>query len=150
MTLDNTLKILLAGASLCLGSYLTALRSKVTSSKIKNKLHYSFYVITGLFFISAVISIFYYWADLFFEKGILKPNYFALLIILACITATILLFFFTKRNLVGKYQYKTSELNPIVENPRKLTPLRHGKLTPVGHIKLTPCRQHKLTPCKVS
>ena len=36
-----------------------------------------------------------------------------------------------------------------VENPRKLTPSRHGKLTPVRHIKLTPCRQHKLTPCKV-
>ena len=52
MTLDNILKILLAGASLCLGSYLTALRAKITSSKIKNKLHYAFYAVTGLFFAS--------------------------------------------------------------------------------------------------
>lgn len=114
MTLDNALKLLLAGASLCLGSYLTALRAKIISSKIKNKLHYAFFTVTGLFFASAIISIFYYWNDLFFENGAVKPNYFGLITIGGCIAATIILFLFTRKNLIGKYQYKTSELDPIV------------------------------------
>ena len=41
MALDNIIKILLSGASLCLGSYLTALRSKIATQKIKNNLHYA-------------------------------------------------------------------------------------------------------------
>lgn len=114
MILDNTLKILLAGASLCLGSYLTALRAKITSNKIKNKLHYAFYIVIGLFFASAIISTFYYWNDLFFEKDTFKPNYFALITIAVCIAATVVLFLFTRKNLIGKHQYKTSELDPVV------------------------------------
>lgn len=114
MTLDNALKLLLAGASLCLGSYLTALRAKITSNKVKSKLHYAFYAVTGIFFVSAITSIFYYWNDLFFKDKIIKPNYFGLITIVCCIVATIILFLFTKKNLIGKYQYKTSELDPIV------------------------------------
>jgi hypothetical protein len=116
MTLDNALKLLLAGASLCLGSYLTALRAKITSSKIKNKLHYAFYVVTGLFFTSAIISLFCYWDELIFEKEAVKPNYFGLITICFCIAATIILFLFTRKNLIGKYQYKTSELDPVVNS----------------------------------
>lgn len=115
MNLDDVTKILIAGSSLCLGAYLTAMRAKITSGKIKNKLHYVFYIVTGLFFASAVISLISYWHDLFFKKELLlNPNYFALLVITACIGSSILLFFFTKKNLVGKSQYKTSELDPIV------------------------------------
>ncbi len=114
MTLDNLLKLLLAGASLCLGSYLTALRAKITSKKVKNKLHYVFYAVTGVFFIAAILALYFFWKDLFFENKIFKLNYFALFVIVACIAATILLFRFTMKNLIGKHQYKTSELDPIV------------------------------------
>jgi len=114
MNLDDTIKILLAGSSLCLGAYLTAMRAKITSSKIKNNLHFVFYIVTGLFFILAIISLMFYWNNLFFENNQLKPNYFDLVVISACILSSILLFIFTNKNLVGKYQYKTSELDPIV------------------------------------
>ncbi len=114
MTLDNVLKLLLAGASLCLGSYLTALRAKITSSKRKNKLHYAFYGVTILFFASAIVALFYYWSELFSERETGNPNYFGLTTIGVCIAGTIILFLFTRKNLVGKYQYKTSELDPVV------------------------------------
>lgn len=114
MSLDNVTKILLAGASLCLGAYLTALRAKINSTKLKNKMHYAFYAITVVFFLGALATLFFSWENLFYEKGIFKPNWFAIIVIIMCIVATILLFHFTFKNLAGKYQYKTSELDPIV------------------------------------
>lgn len=114
MTLDNVIKVLLAGTMLCLGSYLTALRSKITTHKVKSNLHIAFYLITGAFFISAIFSFCYYWSEIFYDTGSFKPNVFAIIVILSCLSACTALFIFTKRNLIGKYQYKTLELDPIV------------------------------------
>lgn len=119
MILDDAIKILLAGASLCLGSYLTALRSKITTEKIKNRLHYAFYVVTGVFFFGSILTLAYYWNSLLYavnENGEenIDPNYFALIIICLCITASVFLFLFTRKHLIGKHQYKTPELDPIV------------------------------------
>lgn len=68
MSLDNLSKILLAGASLCLGAYLTALRAKINSEKIKNKLHYVFYAVTIIFFLGALFTLFYYRKDFFLYR----------------------------------------------------------------------------------
>lgn len=115
MILDNSIKILLVGASLCLGSYLTALRSKITNTKVKNNLHYAFYGVSGFFFIASVMALICYWDEIFlFEDKIFKPDWFSILTLLICIAASILLFVFTSKNLVGKSQFKTSELDPIV------------------------------------
>ena len=114
MILDNLLKLLLVGASLCLGSYLTALRAKLTSNKIKNKLHYVFYTITIAFIIISIAAVICYWNELIYENDTFKPNLFAITVILLCITSAILLFLFTNKNLVGTYQYKTTQLDPIV------------------------------------
>lgn len=114
MTLDNWLKILLAGASLCLGAYLAALRTKIGSEKIKNKLHYGFYGICILFFIASVATTIFCWNDIIYEEEKFKPNWFAIIVLLLCAGSTFILFFYTKKNIVGKHQYNLKELDPIV------------------------------------
>lgn len=114
MTLDDITKILIAGTSLCLGAYLTALRAKINSVKTKNRLHYAFYAVTVLFFLAALGTAIFYNRSLFFEKTDFKPNWYAVVVIILCLAATITLFVFTRRNLSGKYQYKSVELDPIV------------------------------------
>lgn len=114
MTLENIIKLLLAGASLCLGSYLTALRSKITTQKVKNGLHFAFYAVTIVFFIVAIYVSYDYWDELLYQGNEISPDYFSIAIILACLISSILLFVFTKNNLVGKNQYRTSELDPVV------------------------------------
>ncbi len=108
MTYDNLLKLLLAGASLCLGAYLAAIRSRISSLKIRNSLHYSFYVVSFLIFTSSLVTIFLQWNKL------IEPDWFGIIVLVAALTSSILLFLFTKRSIVGKHQYKTKELDPIV------------------------------------
>lgn len=114
MTLDNLLKLLLAGASLCLGSYLTALRAKLMSNKRKNNLHIVFYIVTVTLIMISCLTVFNYGHELLFEEENFKPNYFAICIILLCFASAVLLFLFTKKNLIGNFQYKTSQLDPVV------------------------------------
>lgn len=114
MTLENALKLILVGASLCFGAYLTGLRAKITSNKIKNRLHFVFYGLTTLFFVGPILALIVYWDELFYSQSEFKPNFFGLTTIFLCAVASCLLFFFTKKNLVGKYQYRTKELTPIV------------------------------------
>ncbi len=114
MSLDNLSKILLAGASLCLGAYLTALRAKINSEKIKNKLHFVFYSVTAIIFLSSLITLYYYWKDIFYTEKGFNPNWFIIIVIATCVVSSILLFLFTLKNLAGKHQYKTAELDPIV------------------------------------
>ena len=116
MTLDNLLKIFLAGASLCLGAYLAALRSKISSDKLKNRLHYGFYAICIIFFAGAALTIIFCWSNVFYKNGQFQPNLFAIIVLVFCIASTLILFFYTKKNLIGKYQYNLKELDPIVNN----------------------------------
>lgn len=110
MIYDNLLKLILAGASLCLGAYLAALRSKISSLKFRNRLHYGFYIISFVIFTGSLVTIIIYWTEL------IKPDWFAVIVLIAAIISPILLFLFTKKNLVGKHQYKTNELDPIVNS----------------------------------
>ncbi len=85
MSIDNLTKILLAGSSLCLGSYLTALRAKINSTNSKNKLHYVFYAVTILLFSLSLLALLLFWKELLFKKEVFDPDYFAISVIIICI-----------------------------------------------------------------
>ena len=114
MVLDNINKLLLAGASLCLGAYLAALRTKISTTRAKNSLHVAFYIIAGLFFLGALITFLCFWNEIFFKENKINPDWFTIGVLLSCIASTIVLVAFTIRNFSGKFQYKTPELDPIV------------------------------------
>lgn len=110
MNLDESLKILLPAGTLAAGAALTALRSKLATTKQKNALHWTFYVVSGLIFLGTVAAL------LFFFKQIFEPNWFAILVCAISIASSVGLFWSTKRFLLGKNQFKTSELDPVVNN----------------------------------
>ena len=102
MALDNITKILIAGASLCLGAYLTALRAKINSIKVKNRLHWAFYIVSIAVFLTAVATLVFCWNDLTHDPLTQEVNIRVLeiIIIIVCMITSILLFFFTKKNIV--------------------------------------------------
>jgi hypothetical protein len=110
MKLDDLLKVMLAGGSLAAGAALTALRAKLTSTKHKNWLHWIFYSVSGLIILATLGMLSVYW------KEIEKPpfNYFAIVVAGIAIISSISLIVITKKLLVGKHHYKTSELDPVV------------------------------------
>lgn len=116
MTLDDFTKILLSGVSLMLGALLTAVRRKLVAAKKKNKLHLIFYIVAGTIILTAIIVAFKFWQQLFPPAASGQPYWFGIVVIVASIVASIALIWFTKINLVGKYQYKTKELDPVVNN----------------------------------
>jgi len=118
MSLDTLTKILIAGASLCLGAYLTALRAKINSTKVKNRLHWAFYGVCIIVFLTALATLVFCWTDLTSDPETQKIRilWLEIAIIIICMISSFLLFLFTKRNLVGKHHYTIAELNPIVNN----------------------------------
>ena len=106
--LDNLLKILLAGGSLTAGAFLTALRAKLANTKKKNWLHVSFYIISLVLLIAAIITAIIIWSE------IKKPNWFAITVLVIAIISSILLIWVTRKFLAGKHQYTVTELNPVV------------------------------------
>lgn len=107
-SLENLLKILLAGGSLTAGAFLTALRAKLTNTKQKNWLHVSFYIVSVIVIAGAVITFFLFWKD------IAKPNWFAIIVIFIAITSSLALVWVTFKFLAGKHQYTSKELDPVV------------------------------------
>lgn len=130
MSLDTLIKILIAGASLCLGAYLTALRAKINSTKVKNKLHWAFYIVCVIVFLVALGTLIVCWNELTydFETRKIKIRWLEFAIIIICMISSFLLFLFTKRNLVGKHHYTIAELNPIVNNFTKNADKKNIKL----------------------
>jgi len=130
MSVDNITKILIAGASLCLGAYLTALRAKINSIKVKNTLHWAFYIVSMTVFLTALATLVFCWKDLTLDHETEKVNirFLEFIIIIVCMISSILLFLFTKKNLVGKHQYSIAKLNPIVNSFTKNADKKNIKL----------------------
>ncbi len=118
MTLDSVTKILIAGASLCLGAYLTALRAKINSIKVKNTLHWAFYIVCIIVFLAALATLVFCWNDLTHDSVTQEVDirFLEIIIIIVCMTSSVFLFLFTKKNLVGIHQYTIAKLNPIVNS----------------------------------
>ncbi|CAN5526045.1 hypothetical protein BH10BAC5_BH10BAC5_04580 [soil metagenome] len=114
MEYDNLIKLLLVGFSLCLGSYLTALRNKISSIQIRNKMHFVFYILCVVIFVNASIAIIFYFKNVFYTGDKFQPDWFAVVVILFCFVSSVLLFNFTRKYLVGTHQYKSKDLDPIV------------------------------------
>ncbi|MCB0518180.1 MAG: hypothetical protein H6577_06410 [Lewinellaceae bacterium] len=117
MELDDVLKLLLAGASLTAGAFFTALRAKITSTKYKNWLHASFYGISVIIIIGAVIVTYCFWNEIFAKNETIpdsKNNLYATFVIALSLLSSIGLIWVTFKFLVGKYQYTVDKLNPIV------------------------------------
>jgi hypothetical protein len=110
MSLDNLLKILLAGGSLTGGAFLTALRAKLANTKKKNWLHLSFYVISCVVLLGALLTTIFEWNE------IIKPDWYAIIVILIAIVFAILLIRVTNKFLTGKYQFTVAELDPVVND----------------------------------
>ncbi|TDH18249.1 hypothetical protein EXU57_24025 [Segetibacter sp. 3557_3] len=107
-SLDNLLKILLAGGSLTAGAFLTALRAKLANTKKKNWLHISFYILATVIIIASIITGFV------FRSEIAKPNWYAIAVLTIAIISSVLLLWVTRKFLAGKHQYTIEELNPVV------------------------------------
>jgi hypothetical protein len=101
----------MAGGSIGLGAVYGGLRSKIFASKTRSRLHYPYYVLSvGLFLVAGYAAIKY-------KKELFSSNdKFAIFIWSGAILVAIGLFFVTKMYLVLKDIYKTSELDPIVNN----------------------------------
>lgn len=108
MALENLLKILLAGGSLTAGAFLTALRAKLANTKQKNWLHIVFYVVSGIVVLGVILTLLVFWKD------ILKPDWFAVIVLAIGLIFSVALIWVTNRFLTGKYQYTTDELDPVV------------------------------------
>src|SRR5687767_11874368 len=108
MTLDDWMKILLAGGSLTAGAFLTALRAKLANTRKKNWLHIIFYVVAATVIAGALIFIVAYWSE------IIKPNGFAITVSIIALGSGFALIWVTYRFLTGKYQFTTAQLDPVV------------------------------------
>lgn len=95
-----------------LGAFLTAVRARLTSIKYKNRLHLVFYILSGIVALSVIVGSISFYDMIFFQKN--GKNWTAIIILILAFISSFLLIYFTRRYLVGKYQYKTSELDPIV------------------------------------
>jgi hypothetical protein len=111
MTLENYTRIILSGLSILIGTILGILRSKIFSSKNKNRLYYYFYSLCILILIVISFCLIQTWHKLFYP-----PNWFSIIIIAVAIGFIILLFFITKKFLIIKDIFHTSELDPIVNS----------------------------------
>lgn len=107
-TLENLLKVLLAGGSLTAGAFLTALRAKLANTRQKNWLHISFYVVAAVVIAGTVYT------GISFRSEILKPNWFAIIVLVVALVFSCALIWVTYKFLTGKYQYSVTELNPVV------------------------------------
>jgi hypothetical protein len=110
MIFDDVIKILLFGGSITLGAFLAAVRSKLSSSNEKNKLHYVFYVIAGMVVVGAIIATLIYWTELN------EPNWLGIIVIVLSVISSGALVWFTAKYIFGKDHYKTEELDPIVNS----------------------------------
>jgi len=108
MDFNHITTILLSGASISLGAFFGALRSKIFASRNKTKLHYSFYGFSILLFVTSIIFLCKYWNDFF------SPNWFGIIVLFIAILSSLALFFLTKKFLVIKDTFHTSELDPII------------------------------------
>lgn len=116
MELSHVITILLAGASVCLGAIFGSLRSKIFSSKSKNRLHYYFYGLSLLVMVLTVAALIIYWKDL------VEPNWFFVVVAAIAVTSSALMLFITWKYLtvedtpVVKEVFSTDELNSIVND----------------------------------
>ena len=108
MNIDDVIKILLVCGSLTAGAVLTAIRNKLGSLNEKNRLHFVFYIYGSLVIILCILT------SIFYRKQLLAPNWLGIIAIGISIISSIALISFTKKYLVGKHDYKTVELNPII------------------------------------
>lgn len=105
MDFENFIKLILAGGSLTLGAFLTAVRSQLNSSKKRSSLHIIFYIVSGIVISSTLICVYKNWNDL---------NTFGIIVLILADLSSIALIWFTKKYLAGKNHYTTKSLNPIV------------------------------------
>jgi hypothetical protein len=111
MILENLTRIFLAASSILIGAILGILRSKIFASKSSNTLYYIFYWFAGIIFVCSIASLFLFSDGLFYG---VKPDYFAIAIIILALLSSLALFFFSRRFLVFKNIYKAAKLDPIV------------------------------------
>lgn len=93
--------------SLCLGAFFGVLRSKIFATRTKTGLHYFFYGFSIIVFLASITSGFIYWSDF---------SLFGIIGSVLAIFSSIALFIFTKRYLLVKDVYHTSELDHIVNS----------------------------------
>ncbi len=108
MEFNHVTTILLAGASIILGALFGALRSKIFSAKTKSKLHYPFYLLATIIFSISILSVIVKWKDFF------MPNWYGIIVVIIAFVSSISLFLLTKKHLVVKDIFNTSELDPII------------------------------------
>jgi hypothetical protein len=109
MSLSNIQTILISGGSVGLGAIYGGLRSKIFASKTRGILHYPYYLLSVGLLLVAGYAAMKYNHELFYSD-----NRFALFIWFGTLVVAIGLFFVTKKYLIVKDIYKTSELDPIV------------------------------------
>ncbi len=111
MTTDSLFKVLLAAFSLCAGAYFTALRNKIASLKVRNNLHWSFYILSFTTFVIAVFYLCNNWNELSSSPS----SFIAEIIITASsIIISFIFFRFNYKNHPKKIQYKTNELTDLI------------------------------------
>lgn len=111
MNFINITAILLSGASIALGAFFGALRSKIFATKTKNTLHYSFYILSIVVFLTAILS-----AIIFKNELFSFTSWYPITVFIISIVASVALFIITKKYLTVKDIYNISELNPIVND----------------------------------
>ncbi|TAH42331.1 MAG: hypothetical protein EYC69_06075 [Bacteroidetes bacterium] len=108
MEFNHITAILLSGTSICLGAFLGVLRSKIFSTKSKTNLHRFFYIFSTTIFLISIFFLFNNWNELF------APNWFGIVVEFLAIISSVSLFILTKKYLVVKDIFNTSELDPII------------------------------------
>lgn len=108
MTDENALKLLIAGASLTGGAFLTAVRQRLSASKKKDWLHWIFHFVSGV----VILGTIFYAVHSFNRSG--SPDWFAIIIMILSVVFSVALSFATHKWLAGKRQFSTDELDPIV------------------------------------
>jgi len=106
MNFDDLNKIILSGASLCLGAFFGVLRSKLMATNEKNNFHIYFYIFSILVFTGSLLTLIINW------KSIFKPDWFSIIIYLMALIGSVLLLWVTNKYLVKKDRYLTEELAP--------------------------------------
>jgi hypothetical protein len=108
MDFNHVTAILLSGTSICFGAFLGVLRSKIFATKSKTNLHKLFYAFSALIFLFSIFFLFNNWNEIF------KPSWFGIIVESVAIVSSVSLIILTKKYLVVKDIYNTSELDPII------------------------------------
>lgn len=114
MNFDVWFKIIFFFSSASVGILFSILQSRILASSNSDKLHNYFNIFSILLIVGALALIFFYSDELLNNSGEVK--YFEVIILALSIIMGVSLLYFTKRYLFLKNIFKTTELDPIVND----------------------------------